>query len=51
MTAATAHPARTQILAADYFWAATVVARYAWHFSEDFPVMVPLSVRFRGDGA
>ena len=30
---------------ADYFLAAAVVKRYAWHFSADFPVLVPLSIR------
>ena len=24
----------------DYHWAASVVATYAWHFAEDFPVLV-----------
>ena len=29
-----------------YAWAVGVVTRYAWHFSSDFPVIVPLSLRF-----
>lgn len=30
----------------DYVWATTVVSRHAWHLAPDFPVLVPLSIRF-----
>ena len=39
-------PGSMQIDEEQYLWAVTVVTRYAWHFASDFPVLVPLSLRF-----
>ena len=35
----------------EYAWAVCVVTRYAWHFAADFPVIVPLSLRFHPSGS
>ena len=39
-------PAEAGLGQADYFWAASVVAAHAWHFASDFPVLVPLTLRY-----
>ena len=36
---------------AEYIWALAVVHRHAWHFASDFPVLVPLSLRFSVGGS
>lgn len=34
-----------------YLWAATIVSRHAYHFADDFPVLLPLALRFHPHGA
>ena len=34
----------------DYIWALAVVHRHAWYFAPDFPVLVPVSLRFHING-
>ncbi len=34
-----------------YLWAATVVSRHACHFADDFPVLLPLALRFHPQAA
>ena len=34
-----------------YLWAATIVSRHACHFADDFPVLLPLALRFHPHGA
>jgi hypothetical protein len=36
----------TKVRVHDYLWAVSVVTTFAWHFAPDFPVLVPLTVRF-----
>ena len=36
--------------AKEYAWAATVVEAYKWQFAEDFPVIVPIALRFHWRG-
>lgn len=44
-------PSARMLNSTDYFLAAAVVTRYAWHFSADFPVLVPLSIRTHPEGS
>lgn len=37
--------------ASEYAWAVGVVHRYAWYFADDFPVLVPLALRFHPSAA